>query len=192
MIEWSCTFMELAAWSSGPNEIAMPTIYRAMKRADDGLPAVGSNSKELGVRVPPNPNAEIDLDENGNVIRFFHNPDYMEYVRLLFDLHAALAEGRDETDEGEALRERMDQSGSRLLSDEIASLSGIAADFYSLADEPPTEVSPMTADVLTDLEPILKPRKSKAHGDLSGDACGILSNPESAMAADPAPAASWL
>jgi len=38
-----------------------------MKRADDGLPAVGSNSKELGVRVPPNANADIDLDENGDV-----------------------------------------------------------------------------------------------------------------------------
>ena len=39
-----------------------------MKRADDGLPAVGSNSKELGVRVPPNTNADIDLNENGDVI----------------------------------------------------------------------------------------------------------------------------
>jgi hypothetical protein len=46
----------------------MPTIYRAMKRVTDGLPAVGSNSKELGVRVPPNPNGDIDLDENGNVV----------------------------------------------------------------------------------------------------------------------------
>jgi hypothetical protein len=46
----------------------MPTIYRAMKQADDGLPMVGSGSKELGVRVPPNPNADIDLDETGNVI----------------------------------------------------------------------------------------------------------------------------
>ena len=45
----------------------MPTIYRAMKRADDGLPIVGSNSKELGVRVPPNTNADIDLDETGGV-----------------------------------------------------------------------------------------------------------------------------
>ena len=39
-----------------------------MKRADDGLPTAGSNSKELGVRVSPNPNADIDLDENGNVV----------------------------------------------------------------------------------------------------------------------------
>ncbi|MFI5459521.1 MAG: hypothetical protein ACHRXM_29190 [Isosphaerales bacterium] len=46
----------------------MPTIYRAMKQADDGSPVVGSSSKELGVRVPPNPNADIDLDEDGDVI----------------------------------------------------------------------------------------------------------------------------
>jgi hypothetical protein len=44
------------------------TIYRSMKRADDDLPVVGSNAKELGVRVPPNPNADIDLDSSGNVI----------------------------------------------------------------------------------------------------------------------------
>jgi hypothetical protein len=46
----------------------MPTIYRTMKRADDGLPTVGSNTNELGVRVPPNPNGDIELDENGYVI----------------------------------------------------------------------------------------------------------------------------
>jgi hypothetical protein len=46
----------------------MPTIYRAMKRADDGLPIVGSSSKELGVRVPPNVNSDIDLNEMGGVI----------------------------------------------------------------------------------------------------------------------------
>ena len=46
----------------------MPTIYRSMKRAADDLPIVGSNSKELGVRVPPNPNADIDLDANDLVI----------------------------------------------------------------------------------------------------------------------------
>jgi hypothetical protein len=40
-----------------------------MKQTDQGLPVVGSNSKELGVRIPPNPLSDIDLDENGNVIR---------------------------------------------------------------------------------------------------------------------------
>ena len=46
----------------------MPTIYRAMKQTHDGLPLVGSNSKELGVRIPPNSNPDIDLGENGHVI----------------------------------------------------------------------------------------------------------------------------
>lgn len=39
-----------------------------MKRAGDDRPVVGSNSRELGVRVPPNPNADVDLDDRGNVI----------------------------------------------------------------------------------------------------------------------------
>jgi hypothetical protein len=46
---------------------AMARIYRTMKRADDDLPVVGTNAKELGVRIPPNPNADVDLDDDGNV-----------------------------------------------------------------------------------------------------------------------------
>ena len=46
----------------------MPTFYRAMKQADDGLPEVGSDSKQLGVRVAPNPTADVDLDEKRDVI----------------------------------------------------------------------------------------------------------------------------
>jgi hypothetical protein len=92
---------------------------------------------------------------------FFHNPDYMEYIRSLFHLHVALAEGWDETDEGEALRERMERPGSRLSSDEITSLSGISADFYSLTDEHRGDVLPMPVDVYTDLEPILQSWKSR-------------------------------
>ena len=64
------------------------------------------------------------------------------------------------------MRERMDWTGSRLSSDEITSLSGISADFYSLTDEPPTNVSPMTADVLNELEPILHPRTSKEYQEV--------------------------
>lgn len=47
----------------------MPTIYRSMKHAADGLPVVGSNARELGVRIPPSPHADIDLDAAGHVIR---------------------------------------------------------------------------------------------------------------------------
>jgi tetratricopeptide (TPR) repeat protein len=242
----------------------MPTIYRAMRRAGDGLPVVGFNSKELGVRIPPNPNSDIDLDENGNVVlngkgmsvaenwrallphlvpkrlkaifpgasgsngiacfrlglgpflpgllnarlalvlkahegqagnvvpasasgenefqsdlaatrgdwaidetwfmledRLFHNSDYFDYIRLLFDLHRAIAEGWDETEKGEALRDRMDVPGSRLTSDERASLSGISADFYSLTDTVFSDLSPMTPDALSDLQLIFEPQQSR-------------------------------
>ena len=40
-----------------------------MNRAADGLPVVGSNSKELGVRLPPNPNADVDLDLSECIIQ---------------------------------------------------------------------------------------------------------------------------
>ena len=39
-----------------------------MKRADDGLPLFGQRSRELGVRVPPDPNADIDVDSNGEIV----------------------------------------------------------------------------------------------------------------------------
>ena len=45
----------------------MPLVYRTMNQADDGLPVMGENSKELGVRVPPNPYADVDL-ESDNVV----------------------------------------------------------------------------------------------------------------------------
>ena len=93
--------------------------------------------------------------------RFFDNQDYVEYVRLLFDLHRAISEGWDETQSGEALRERMDEPGSRLSSDEIASVSGIAADFYSLTDAQPGALSPMTAEELTDLQPVFQHQNSR-------------------------------
>ena len=38
-----------------------------MKRDDDGLPVTGIQSKELGVRVPPNEYADIDVSEDGFV-----------------------------------------------------------------------------------------------------------------------------
>ena len=92
--------------------------------------------------------------------RFFRNPSYIDYIRLLFDLHRAIAEGWDETEKGEALRDRMDEPGSRLTSDETASISGISADFYSLTDTPSSALSPMTADALSDLQPIFHPQQS--------------------------------
>ena len=99
--------------------------------------------------------------------RFFHNQHFIDYVRLLFELHRAISEGWDETELGEAIRERMDEPGSRLSSNEIASSSGIAADFYSLTDAPPVVISPMAADAWTALQRVFQPRKSMDfHGAL--------------------------
>lgn len=46
----------------------MPTVYRSMKADDDDLPVVGDQSKELGVRVPPNPNPDVGLDPITNAV----------------------------------------------------------------------------------------------------------------------------
>jgi vacuolar-type H+-ATPase subunit E/Vma4 len=62
--------------------------------------------------------------------RFFRNPSFLDYVRLLYQLHRAIKEGWDETAEGEALRERMDELGRGLSREEITSLNGISANFY--------------------------------------------------------------
>jgi hypothetical protein len=93
--------------------------------------------------------------------QYFLNPHFMEFVRLLYDLHVAIKEGRDETVEGEALRDRMDEPGSRLTREEVAAIHGISADFYSLTDEPNPGGSPITAEVLADLESALHARKTK-------------------------------
>jgi hypothetical protein len=61
----------------------------------------------------------------------------------------------------------MDEPGSRLSSDEIASVNGIAADFYSLNDAPPIALLPITADAWAALQPVFQPRQSKdLHGAL--------------------------
>jgi hypothetical protein len=39
-----------------------------MRVEPDGLPKVGTASKCLGVRVPPNPNSDVGLDGAGNVL----------------------------------------------------------------------------------------------------------------------------
>jgi hypothetical protein len=93
--------------------------------------------------------------------QFFDNPSFLDYVRSLYELHVAIQGGWDESPEGEALRDRMDDSGGRLSGGEIASLNGISADFYSLTDPPPGELLPITADVMSDLESVLRARKLK-------------------------------
>lgn len=68
--------------------------------------------------------------------RFFDNPHFRTYVRLLQRLHQLIREGVDETPEGEELRERMDEPGRDLCQEEIYCVKGISADFYTLSDPP--------------------------------------------------------
>jgi hypothetical protein len=79
------------------------------------------------------------------------NADFVACVRLLRDLHAAIREGTDESEAGERIRDEMDGPGSRLSPDEIASVQGISADFYSLMDPPTGPVLTRTAEVDDDL-----------------------------------------
>ena len=92
---------------------------------------------------------------------FFDSPDFLKYVRLLHQLHAAIREGNDESAESERIREQMDEPASRLSSDEIDSVHGISGDFYSVTDPLPTAILPRTAEVNDDLAEVLKARASK-------------------------------
>jgi tetratricopeptide (TPR) repeat protein len=64
--------------------------------------------------------------------RFFENPDFAEYVRLLGRLHRLMRAHLDESDEGNALREQMDRPGEALSGEEIRAVKGIAADLASI------------------------------------------------------------
>jgi hypothetical protein len=45
----------------------VPTVYRAMRKAEDGFPIVAPHALGLSVREPLSPNADVDVDESGNV-----------------------------------------------------------------------------------------------------------------------------
>jgi hypothetical protein len=93
--------------------------------------------------------------------RFFDNPDFLTYVRLLRDLHEAIREDKDETEEGERIRDQMDGPGSRLSPGEVVGVQEISADFYSLMDSPSGAISPPTEEVDHDLAEVAKARDSK-------------------------------
>lgn len=46
----------------------MPRVCRAMLADEDKLPRVGSNGASLGVRLPPDKNADVDCDQSGQVL----------------------------------------------------------------------------------------------------------------------------
>jgi hypothetical protein len=93
--------------------------------------------------------------------QFFDNPDFLKYVRLLKVLHDAIRRGSDESEEGEGIREQMDDPGSQLSPAEISGVNGISADFYSLIDEPPEAILPANAQVQEDLRAASRARDSK-------------------------------
>ena len=62
---------------------AMPLMFRPMKTDVDQLPVCGSNSKELGVRVPPNKNADIDVTDTQTVTLNGRGMSVAEHWRTL-------------------------------------------------------------------------------------------------------------
>jgi hypothetical protein len=65
--------------------------------------------------------------------RFFDKPAFREYVRLLGELHRLIREGRDESPEGETLREAMDAPGELLDDEEVAEAFAISAELYRVS-----------------------------------------------------------
>src|SRR5713226_5733941 len=51
--------------------------------------------------------------------RFFNNPHFLTYARLLRRLHQLIREGADEMEEGELLPEQMDEPADHLAPEEV-------------------------------------------------------------------------
>ena len=66
--------------------------------------------------------------------RFFKNPEYCEYVRLLVRLHDLISGGEDEGPIGERLRDQMDVCSVGFSDEEVATLGGLSGDLCSIAD----------------------------------------------------------
>ncbi|HTU89486.1 MAG TPA: hypothetical protein VMF69_05260 [Gemmataceae bacterium] len=92
--------------------------------------------------------------------RFFDNPHFRTYVRLLQQLHRLIRDGVDETAEGEVLRERMDEPARDLSQEEIDCLNGISADFYTLGD-PPRQIQPSSPTARQEWNEMQKARESQ-------------------------------
>ncbi|MEX0727847.1 MAG: hypothetical protein WEB58_02630 [Planctomycetaceae bacterium] len=74
---------------------------------------------------------------------FFKNPEYCEYVRLLVRLHDLIIQKKDESEEGDRLRDEMDLCSKDFTDEEVVSLNGISGDIYflSLPSIEPTQLS---------------------------------------------------
>jgi len=116
--------------------------------------------------------------------QFFANPHFLNYARLLRELHQLIRAGTDETEQGEALRERMDQPAEHLSPEEVDCLNAISADFYTLAGPAP-QTLPAPAYVRDRLKEVLDARE----GQDFGKALELLRKNEQYI--DPAAAASF-
>jgi hypothetical protein len=63
--------------------------------------------------------------------------EFGEYAALLIELHRLIRSGADETLEGESLRDRMDDLGTRLSAEEIARANQMSAELYAQGDSRP-------------------------------------------------------
>jgi len=66
---------------------------------------------------------------------FADNPIYREYEALLINLDRLMAEGRDETEEGESLRDRLESLHWKLTKVEQDRLRGLSADLFMLQND---------------------------------------------------------
>ena len=77
----------------------MPTVFRPMENAEDGLPVIGASGAKLGARIGPHDNDDIAEDSQGNVhprrkgmsvnsriseIPFYRRPEELAYLNPLY------------------------------------------------------------------------------------------------------------
>src|SRR5687767_10165503 len=67
--------------------------------------------------------------------RFAQNPDYVEHELLLLELHDLIASGRGESEQAEAVRDKLDRTYNRLSPHEIERLNGLSHDLYMLSGD---------------------------------------------------------
>ena len=95
-----------------------------------------------------------------NAERFFRNPHFREYLRLLRNLHESIRTGSDESDDGEAIRDQMDAPADFFTKSETESANGISADLYSISNSEPYTPQPMTQIVQAEIKKALDARNA--------------------------------
>lgn len=85
---------------------------------------------------------------------FHDNPDYLESVRLLKDLHFLMLNGKGDEEAADRIREAMDAPWHRLSPAEMARIRGLSADLYTLGEalSVATTASPIPFQAAEDLQ----------------------------------------